>query len=107
MQNKKQRVVGRPKGSKSSSKFDVYIEDIMNYLQEKKSVSEIARILNVSRSSLKDYIESRELRELVNESFLLQTTNSGEKDVINKIECPLEKKESKWAKKLLKKHHGG
>jgi DNA-binding CsgD family transcriptional regulator len=57
--------VGRPKGSKSSSKFDVYHSEIMRLLSRKKSVSAIARELNVSRSSLKDYIESRKLKGLV------------------------------------------
>ena len=61
LQSSEQKSVGRPKGSKSSSKFDIYLEEIMNYIQEGRSVSEMARLLGVSRSSLKDYIESREL----------------------------------------------
>ena len=57
--------IGRPKGSKSSSKFDVYHGEIMSMLAQKQSVSAIARQLEVSRSSLKDYIESRGLKTLV------------------------------------------
>jgi len=57
--------IGRPKGSKSSSKFDVYHGEIMTMLAQKESVSAIARMLEVSRSSLKDYIESRGLKTLV------------------------------------------
>lgn len=56
--------MGRPKGSKSSSKFDTYHGEILTMLSQKNSVSAIARTLEVSRSSLKDYIESRELKSL-------------------------------------------
>ncbi len=58
--------IGRPKGSKSGSKFDVYHSQVIERLSQKESVSAIARELEVSRSSLKDYIESRGLKELVN-----------------------------------------
>lgn len=61
----KTKHIGRPKGSKSSSKFDVYHGEIIAMLSERSSVSAIARELNVSRSSLKDYIESRGIKELV------------------------------------------
>ena len=57
--------IGRPKGSKSSSKFDMYHSEIMTMLSQHNTVSAISRTLNVSRSSLKDYIESRELKSLV------------------------------------------
>jgi len=57
--------IGRPKGSKSNSKFDVYHGRIISLLREGKNVSAIARELKVSRSSLKDYIESRGIKELV------------------------------------------
>ncbi|RUM71911.1 MAG: hypothetical protein DSZ08_02080 [Sulfurovum sp.] len=57
--------IGRPKGSKSSSKFDKYHHEIMTLLSDNQSVSAIARELDVSRSSLKDYIESRALKTLV------------------------------------------
>lgn len=62
--------IGRPKGSRSSSKFDVHQARIIELLKEGLSVSAIARELNVSRSSLKDYIESRGIRELVNGSWM-------------------------------------
>jgi len=57
--------IGRPKGSKSSSKFDVYHGEIMTMLAQGQSVSAIARNIEVSRSSLKDYVESRGLKTLV------------------------------------------
>jgi DNA invertase Pin-like site-specific DNA recombinase len=62
--------IGRPKGSRSSSKFDVYQAQIITLLKEGMSVSAIARELNVSRSSLKDYIESRGIRDLVEGSWM-------------------------------------
>ncbi len=64
-EKEKTNQIGRPKGSKSSSKFDVYRGEIISLLSEGKSVSAIARELKVSRSSLKDYIESRGIKELV------------------------------------------
>lgn len=57
--------IGRPKGSKSHSKFDIYHRQIVTLLTEGMSVSAIARDLEVSRSSLKDYIESRNIKELI------------------------------------------
>lgn len=57
--------IGRPKGSKSSSKFDVYHVKIVSLMSEGMSVSAISRELDVSRSSLKDYIESRGIKDLV------------------------------------------
>ena len=62
--------IGRPKGSRSSSKFDVYQAQIISLLKEGMSVSAIARELEVSRSSLKDYIESRGIKELVEGSWM-------------------------------------
>jgi len=94
-QSRRQNGVGRPKGSKSRSKFDVYLEEIMTYIQEGKSVSEIARLLGVSRSSLKDYIESRELKQLANETFLQKNGQKSEEDVIKTIQCPDEIAQSK------------
>ena len=79
--------MGRPKGSISKSKFDIYKERIILMLKERKSVSEIANLLEVSRSSLKDYINSRNLKniafvdiedkdiKLQNSSFILPTKN--------------------------------
>lgn len=72
----KKNQIGRPKGSRSSSKFDPYQSQIIALLREKMSVSAIARELSVSRSSLKDYIESRELRRLINESWVELSRNS-------------------------------
>ena len=88
LQGESKRVIGRPKGSKSNSKFDVYINEIISYIKEKKSVSEMARILNVSRSSLKDYIESRELKQVAYGSLLPEAPEDAEEQVINTIACP-------------------
>jgi DNA invertase Pin-like site-specific DNA recombinase len=88
LQNKLKRVIGRPKGSKSSSKFDVHISKIISYIREKKSVSEMARLLGVSRSSLKDYIESRELKQVAFGSLVPKASTDAEEQVINTIICP-------------------
>lgn len=88
VQNQDKKLIGRPKGSKSSSKFDIYINEILQYIKEKKSVSEMSRILGVSRSSLKDYILSRELKEVAFGSLLPDNGNNAEQTVINKISCP-------------------
>ena len=84
------KAIGRPKGSKSNSKFDKYISEILAYIREKKSVSEISRILGVSRSSLKDYIDSRELKLVVHGSLLPKVSDDAEEKVINTIICPNE-----------------
>ncbi|NPA82680.1 MAG: recombinase family protein [Epsilonproteobacteria bacterium] len=55
---------GRPKGSISKSKYDVYREKIIQMIKEGKNVSEIAKALNVNRSSIRDYINSRELKKI-------------------------------------------
>ena len=88
MQSEVDRTIGRPVGSKSTSKFDKYINEILGFIREKKSVSEMARVLNVSRSSLKDYIESRELKEVAFGSLLLETAADAEEQIINTISCP-------------------
>lgn len=88
LQSESKRAIGRPKGSKSNSKFDIYINEIISYIKEKKNVSEIARVLNVSRSSLKDYIESRELKQVVHGSLLPEPPEDPEEQVINTIACP-------------------
>ena len=90
MQNESKKMIGRPKGSRSSSKFDKYISDILLFIREKKSVSEMARLLGVSRSSLKDYIESRELKQVAFGSLLPQAPEDAEAQVINTIICPSE-----------------
>jgi len=88
MQANAKRVIGRPKGSKSSSKFDMYISEVLQYIKEGKSVSEMARLLNVSRSSLKDYIESRELKQVAFGSLVPEVSENAEEIVINTIVCP-------------------
>jgi len=57
--------IGRPKGSFSKSKFDQHKTEIVKMLEENLSVSEIAKRLEISRSSLKDFINSRSLKEIV------------------------------------------
>ena len=84
------KAIGRPRGSKSNSKFDKYISEILAYIREKKSVSEISRILGVSRSSLKDYIDSRELKLVALGSLLPTVSDDAEEKVINTIVCPNE-----------------
>ncbi len=88
LQDESKKVIGRPKGSRSSSKFDKYISEIILYLKDKKSVSEIARMLDVSRSSLKDYIESRDLKEVAVGALLPPTVENAEETIINTIICP-------------------
>ncbi len=88
LQSESKRVIGRPKGSRSNSKFDIYISDIITFIQDGKSVSEMARVLNVSRSSLKDYIESRELKQIAFGSLLPKVPKDAEEQVIKTITCP-------------------
>jgi len=88
LQNKSKKVIGRPKGSKSNSKFDKHISVIVAYIKEGKSVSDMARALEVSRSSLKDYIESRELKQVAFDSLLPTISLDAEEQVINTIICP-------------------
>ncbi len=54
--------MGRPTGSRSVSQFDAMRDEIVRFLEMGKSVSEISRNLNISRTSLTDYIRSRELK---------------------------------------------
>ncbi len=56
---------GRPKGRMSQSKFDIHRSQIISCLEKGHSVSKIALTLGVSRTSLKDYINSRNLKNLV------------------------------------------
>jgi DNA invertase Pin-like site-specific DNA recombinase len=90
----KNKQIGRPKGSKSNSKFDVYHGQIVSLLADGMSVSAIARELEVSRSSLKDYIESRNIRELV-ESVIKQIDKVDNKNGMDNIIliCPFEETE--------------
>ena len=86
--------VGRPKGRRSASKFDVYLPQIMAGLKADKSVSALARELGVSRSSLKDYIESRRLKEILDDSWLERAKKNHRIAVAEKPElaCTLETK---------------
>ncbi len=69
-----ERSQGRPKGRMSKSKFDMYRPRVIELLESKTSVSEIAKILHVSRTSLKDYINSRGLKDLVKAKITLLKT---------------------------------
>lgn len=93
LQNESKKVIGRPKGSKSSSKFDIYMNEIIDFIKEKKSVSEMARILEVSRSSLKDYIESRELKQVALNSLVIEEAESAKRQVLDSLLCPNIKEE--------------
>jgi len=93
-QKAKSNQIGRPKGSRSSSKFDTYQPQIISFLKEDMNVSAIARELNVSRSSLKDYIESRGIRELVEGSWMEISQPQKSEGVDNIIlVCPFEQKQ--------------
>ncbi|MFT7823998.1 MAG: recombinase family protein [Sulfurimonas sp.] len=88
----KSRRIGRPRGSRSSSKFDSCKSEIIELLKGGMNVSAIARELNVSRSSLKDYIESRNIRELVAGSWLEINHPDGIRNMEDKVLiCPFEK----------------
>jgi len=69
-QQNRQNQVGRPKGSRSSSKFDKYQTKIISLLKDGMNVSAISRELGVSRSSLKDYIESRGIKDMIEGSWV-------------------------------------
>ncbi|MEA1953553.1 MAG: recombinase family protein [Campylobacterota bacterium] len=93
-QKAKSNQIGRPKGSRSSSKFDIYQSQIISLLKEEWNVSAIARELNVSRSSLKDYIESRGIRELVEGSWMEINQPKEMSSVDNTLLiCPFEQEE--------------
>jgi len=90
-QKAKSNQIGRPKGSRSSSKFDRYQPQIVSFLKEGMNVSAISRELGVSRSSLKDYIESRGLRELIEGSWMEIIPNPELTGVDNTLlVCPFE-----------------
>ena len=88
--------VGRPKGRKSASKFDAYLPEILAGLKSGRSVSFIARKLEVSRSSLKDYIESRGLRQILEDSHLKirGRTNIRKSPSGMKLKCTLEDRQT-------------
>jgi DNA invertase Pin-like site-specific DNA recombinase len=90
-EKEKTKQIGRPKGSKSSSKFDVYQREIITYLREGMSVSAIARELDVSRSSLKDYIESRGIKELIEGAWIEMDQSKNNRSMENVVlVCPFE-----------------
>jgi len=90
-EKEKTKHIGRQKGSKSSSKFDVYQREIISLLREGMSVSAIARELEVSRSSLKDYIESRGIKELIEGAWLQMRETQSVRDMDNVVLiCPFE-----------------
>lgn len=88
MESREKKMIGRPKGSRSSSKFDPYLDQIIGYIREDMSVSAMARSMGVSRSSLKDYIESRELKEVAKGLVTLHIPVDAEEKVIETIVCP-------------------
>ena len=97
-QKEKRNQIGRPKGSRSSSKFDPLQSQIIALLRDKMSVSAIARELGVSRSSLKDYIESRELRRLIERSWAEISQNERNKKQAERytlLICPFEENQNK------------
>ena len=89
----KKRVMGRPKGSFSRSKFDPYKTQILEMLMQEMSVSEIAKKLGVSRSSLKDYINSRSLKEIIDSKKMPQMIHAYSNTVQSNLtrECDLKK----------------
>ncbi len=104
----KESKVGRPKGSHSKSKFDRYQLDIIELLKNGCNVSVIARKLNVSRSSLKDYIQSRNIKSISRGSWVeidkSDTLNNSDDTIII---CPFDKennnKNSKTEERIQKK----
>jgi hypothetical protein len=58
-------------------------------LNSGQSVSLISRELNVSRSSLKDYIESRGIKDILNDSDIQKEPSKRLNDKL--IICPFEK----------------
>lgn len=88
LESREKKMIGRPKGSRSSSKFDPYLGQIIGYIRDNMSVSAMARELKVSRSSLKDYIESRELKEVAKGLVTLDVPVDAEQKVIGTIVCP-------------------
>jgi predicted transcriptional regulator len=88
IQSKEKKAIGRPKGSRSLSKFDKHHNAIIELLKEKKSISHISRVLGVSRSSLKDYILSRELKDIASGSLVYSEKSGAKEKIIDTITCP-------------------
>jgi DNA invertase Pin-like site-specific DNA recombinase len=90
-QRSRQNQIGRPKGSRSSSKFDKYQAQIIAFLKEGMNVSAIARELGVSRSSLKDYIESRGIRDMIEGSWVEISPSGRNSEMEDKLLiCPFD-----------------
>ncbi|MDD5360262.1 MAG: helix-turn-helix domain-containing protein [Sulfurovaceae bacterium] len=89
-QKKVSKTIGRPKGSRSNSKFDSLYSQILKMLNNGDTVSLIAREFNVSRSSLKDYIQSRGIKDILNDSNLGKEPSKRLSDKL--IICPFDKK---------------
>jgi len=92
---KPEKSQGRPKGKMSKSKFDSSRAQIIEYLSLGDSVSKISRTLAVSRTSLKDYINSRGLKELVEAKKSLldkEFIKKIKKTIATKEECSLIKR---------------
>lgn len=53
--------IGRPKGSQGKSKLDGKEQEIAEYLDKKISKAGISRLLNVSETTLKHFIKTRQL----------------------------------------------
>lgn len=91
----REKVMGRPRGSFSKSKFDPYKSRILEMLEQNISVSEIAKKLGVSRSSLKDYINSRSLKEIIDSKNIPQMTHAQNNQTVSlslSKECDLKNK---------------
>ena len=89
---KPEAIQGRPKGRMSKSKFDIYRPKVIAMLEDGASVSQISKALQVSRSSLKDYINSRGLKELavIKKKLLYATpTVTKSKATLPQKECDL------------------
>ena len=95
-QRNRQNQIGRPKGSRSSSKFDKYQTQIIALLKEGMNVSAIARELGVSRSSLKDFIESRGIKEMIEGSWVeISPSGLNSKMEDKLLICPFEQEKNK------------
>lgn len=100
-QKEKTSHLGRPKGSKSNSKFDIHQMRIISLLKEGMSVSAIARELSVSRSSLKDYIESRDIKALAEGAWMEMKVPEGKIGMDNIVLiCPFEKEKEEKQNKM-------
>lgn len=89
----KEITLGRPKGSISKSKFDVFRDEIITLLKKDYNITKIAKTLAVSRTSLRDYIESRNLKDIALIE-LSQAKVEFQSEAIPKSKCTLKNKRS-------------